>query len=514
MAEINHFLSDDEAFRLDIVSVRLVKNRESLASDEPLTSPEAVVRALAREMSEYDREVIGVINFDIKMRPINVNFVSAGALNISIAHPREILKSAILSNAYAMMMIHNHPSQDVTPSRNDAEITDRMMQLCELVEIPLLDHIIVGGNGEEYFSFADKEVMPVIRPHYETDYMKLNFMHVAEDTESFTFTDSVNSLSEALDETNNMLTQLSEKSGNNVSEKLSENKKYTDVKEAIENRERYMSEYESVTDSVTKVGGYMNITEEQKNIYRDIAEKCESFELFSLAVGKNEQWSDEEGAEKMLKEIYNSAHGNKPQRLFVDMDGTLAVFRVVDTLETLYEPGYFLNLEPNENVVGAVKQLINNPETDVYVLSSYLSDSSYALAEKNKWLDKYLPELPKEKRLFVPCGIEKSTVVPEGIREDDFLLDDYTKNLNEWEPPAKGIKLLNAINHTHGTWKSDRIRFNRPPEEISRKITEIMKGESHYYEQRISREYSETDFVMNDKDAEPEEHLENKGISK
>ena len=88
MAEINHFLSDDEAFRLDIVSVRLVKNRESLASDEPLTSPEAVIRALAREMSEYDREVIGVINFDIKMRPINVNFVSAGALNISIAHPR------------------------------------------------------------------------------------------------------------------------------------------------------------------------------------------------------------------------------------------------------------------------------------------------------------------------------------------------------------------------------------------------------------------------------------------
>ena len=258
----------------------------------------------------------------------------------------------------------------------------------------------------------------------------------------------------------------------------------------------------------------MNITEEQKNIYRDIAEKCESFELFSLAVGKNEQWSDEEGTEKMLKDIYNSAHGNKPQRLFVDMDGTLAVFRVVDTLETLYEPGYFLNLEPNENVVGAVKQLINNPETDVYVLSSYLSDSSYALAEKNKWLDKYLPELPKEKRLFVPCGIEKSTVVPEGIREDDFLLDDYTKNLNEWEPPAKGIKLLNAINHTHGTWKSDRIRFDRPPEEISRKITEIMKGESHYYEQRISREYSETDFVMNDKDAEQEEHLENKGISK
>lgn len=180
LAEINHYLSDDEAFKLDTVSVRLVKTRESITSEEPLSSPDAVVKALAKEMSDYDREVIGVINFNAKMQPINVNFVSAGTLNYSVAHPREILKSAILSNASSMMMIHNHPIQDTTPSEEDVMITDRMSQLCGLAGIPLVDHIIVGGDGKEYFSFAEKKAMPVADAHYEKNYMNIHFPQVAE----------------------------------------------------------------------------------------------------------------------------------------------------------------------------------------------------------------------------------------------------------------------------------------------------------------------------------------------
>lgn len=180
LAEINHYLSDDEAFKLDTVSVRLVKTRESITSEEPLSSPDAVVKALAKEMSDYDREVIGVINFNAKMQPINVNFVSAGTLNYSVAHPREILKSAILSNASSMMMIHNHPSQDTTPSEEDVMITDRMSQLCGLAGIPLVDHIIVGGDGKEYFSFAEKKAMPVADAHYEKNYMNIHYPQVAE----------------------------------------------------------------------------------------------------------------------------------------------------------------------------------------------------------------------------------------------------------------------------------------------------------------------------------------------
>ena len=178
MAEINHYFSDEEAFQLDTVAVRLVKTREPLTSDEPLTSPEAVVRALAQEMSFYDREVIGVINFDTKMRPINVNFVSAGTLNSSLSHPREIMKSAILSNAASMMMIHNHPSQDIAPSREDIEITGRMAQICGLMNIPLLDHIIVGDYGKNYFSFADENLMP--KPGFRSGYKDMDFTKVAE----------------------------------------------------------------------------------------------------------------------------------------------------------------------------------------------------------------------------------------------------------------------------------------------------------------------------------------------
>lgn len=232
----------------------------------------------------------------------------------------------------------------------------------------------------------------------------------------------------------------------------------------------------------------MDISDDKMNVYKDLARKCESFELFKWIVGDKESWMTEAGkaeTETMLKTIYNGVHITDRQRLFVDMDGTLAEFKTVDTLETLYEKDYFINLMPNENVLGAIKQLIADNDFDVYILSAYLTDSRYALEEKNAWLDKYLPELPQEKRLFVPCGTDKSVAVPGLIRPDDYLLDDYTKNLSEWEPPAKGIKLINGINHTNGTWQGDKIQFTHAPEELSSMISDVMKGWTHFYEDRI-----------------------------
>lgn len=232
----------------------------------------------------------------------------------------------------------------------------------------------------------------------------------------------------------------------------------------------------------------MDISDDKMNVYKDLARKCESFELFKWIVGDKESWMTEAGkaeTETMLKTIYNGVHITDKQRLFVDMDGTLAEFKTVDTLETLYEKDYFINLKTNENVLGAIKQLIADNDFDVYILSAYLTDSRYALEEKNAWLDKYLPELPQEKRLFVPCGTDKSVAVPGLIRPDDYLLDDYTKNLSEWEPPARGIKLINGINHTNGTWQGDKIQFTHAPEELSSMISDVMKGWTHFYEDRI-----------------------------
>jgi len=116
----------------------------------------------------------------------------------------------------------------------------------------------------------------------------------------------------------------------------------------------------------------------------------------------------------------------------------------------------------------------------VYIISSVLSDSKYALHEKNEWLDKYLPEIPSEHRIFPPCGTDKKDYIPGGVGPDDFLLDDYSANLKAWEPPAKGIKIMNGINGTKVSWHSDRISAGKSGSEIAYNIVNIMQGLQHY----------------------------------
>lgn len=181
--------------------------------------------------------------------------------------------------------------------------------------------------------------------------------------------------------------------------------------------------------------------------------------------------------EKMEEKRRKEKDGTvKKQRLFVDMDGTLAVFQKVDTLETLYEKGYFENLNPIPNTIQAVKEILReHPDVEVYILSAHLADSPYALREKNAWLDKYLPEIDDAHRIFPPCGEDKKAYLPGGIRNTDFLLDDYTHNLLLWEPPARGIKLLNGINHTRGTWEKDRLWYEKDAHVLAENIVDIMQ---------------------------------------
>ena len=151
------------------------------------------------------------------------------------------------------------------------------------------------------------------------------------------------------------------------------------------------------------------------------------------------------------------------KRLFVDMDGTLAVWNPTKKLEDLYEKGYFRNLEPYENVVKTIRDIVvNEPDIEVFILSAYLSDSPYALKEKEEWLKEHLPEIDKDHYCFCHCGTDKSLAVPGGIRYTDRLLDDYTVNLKDWEPPAIGIKLMNGINGTKGSWQGLRIGKDSP----------------------------------------------------
>ena len=124
-------------------------------------------------MKNLDREVVCVVNMQADLRPINMNIVSMGVLDQSMVHPREIFKSAILSNAHSMLMMHNHPSGSLEPSVEDIRITDRMEQVGMILGIPLADHLIVG-RGMEYYSFREKEILKMKEPVYAQNLDAIN----------------------------------------------------------------------------------------------------------------------------------------------------------------------------------------------------------------------------------------------------------------------------------------------------------------------------------------------------
>lgn len=148
------------------------------------------------------------------------------------------------------------------------------------------------------------------------------------------------------------------------------------------------------------------------------------------------------------------------RRIFVDMDGSLAEWIENESTDVLYEKGYYENLKPNEFLLQVIKELINKGE-DIYILSSFLNDSEYALEEKKNWLDRYLPELPNDKRLFVKYGENKTSIIPNGISKFDYLIDDYSKNLFDWKDAGGiAIKFLNGINNKSKQWQGLNVKEN------------------------------------------------------
>ena len=132
-------------FELEQVAIRMVRERP-LYSETPIRSPEDAIRVMADALLDYDREVFAIVNFQSDMRPINFSIISMGCLNSSLVHPREVIKASILSNASGVILFHNHPSGDPTPSKEDVRITRRIQSAGSMIGIELLDHIIIGNN--------------------------------------------------------------------------------------------------------------------------------------------------------------------------------------------------------------------------------------------------------------------------------------------------------------------------------------------------------------------------------
>lgn len=154
------------ADKLEQVAIRMVE-QPPLYSNEPMNNPDVAIRVMNEFLSQMDRELFCIVNLQADLTPINMNIVSVGSLNEALINPREIFKSAILSNAHSMMLIHNHPSGNLTPSTSDIQTTARMQELGELMGISLVDHIITGRNGN-YYSFRDKGEFPDSRIRFST----------------------------------------------------------------------------------------------------------------------------------------------------------------------------------------------------------------------------------------------------------------------------------------------------------------------------------------------------------
>jgi DNA repair protein RadC len=116
-------------------------------ADRPaLTSPEAAAEVLVPPLAAADRERCLSAVLDTKHRLLAVVTVSVGSLDRTFMSPREVFRDALLHNAAALVLAHNHPSGDPEPSRDDEQVTRRLVRAGDLVGVPVLDHLVVGGQ--------------------------------------------------------------------------------------------------------------------------------------------------------------------------------------------------------------------------------------------------------------------------------------------------------------------------------------------------------------------------------
>src|SRR3990167_1941081 len=144
--------------RAPIYRCELVRD-ETTKVPEICTTPAksaALFRAFIRPGADKEHFVMAAL--DAQNRVIGLSLVSLGTLTASLVHPREVYKPALLLNAAAVIVCHNHPSGDPAASPEDREATRRLVRAGDLLGVPLVDHVILG-EGETFFSFRDKGLL-------------------------------------------------------------------------------------------------------------------------------------------------------------------------------------------------------------------------------------------------------------------------------------------------------------------------------------------------------------------
>lgn len=142
-----------------IYRVSLVREGGIHIGRPQLRSSQDAANLLRTHLGDTDREQFIVMLLDRKNRLIGINTVSIGSLTASIVHPREVFKPAILANAAAMVLGHNHPSGDPQPSMEDRSMTWRLVEAGKVLGIDVLDHIVIGDGSQEHYSFTDEGLL-------------------------------------------------------------------------------------------------------------------------------------------------------------------------------------------------------------------------------------------------------------------------------------------------------------------------------------------------------------------
>ncbi len=134
---------------------RIELTREG-ALPESIGSSDDAARRFFALLREANQEVFMVLFLDTKNHVIAVEQLFVGTLNCSLVHPRDVFRQAVRHNAHAILCGHNHPSGDVRPSREDLSLTERLVEAGTLLDIPLLDHLIIGKTATQYYSFREE----------------------------------------------------------------------------------------------------------------------------------------------------------------------------------------------------------------------------------------------------------------------------------------------------------------------------------------------------------------------
>lgn len=159
-AKVEQIVAKNHIDETPAYHIELVREEKPAAfCGKAVFGPEDIADIFRQVFKNKDRELFTMLALDTKHRVIGANVVSQGALDVNIVHPREVFKTAILLNASGIAVCHNHPSGNITPSREDLETTKRLIKAGALLGIPVLDHLIVGWEMDgnfRYYSFKEQ----------------------------------------------------------------------------------------------------------------------------------------------------------------------------------------------------------------------------------------------------------------------------------------------------------------------------------------------------------------------